>query len=285
MKYFPGPPADSIEEIIAQTDPSLSLFSGEEEVMSELDQRPILKLTQFGIYVEPGHLCHLDGGAIEANHLLFAVLGETCDDPRELVLIEDCEDLLLSAVVNVVNVKYKPMDPIKWKAEGGSDDPSLFQSEEDHSDTMFWYRHLYHGRTGRFEDPPECPDVVKTSKDVPAVIAWMLSANVILPNLETSWIQSVLTASNGTNWISKSVKQFSSNRALMQMPDGSIVIKEKIDPEEDDIFGVDYDVEYYPEKYRKTDNIKGLNNDTLPLLLAMSLVLPILRKLIINNYI
>jgi DNA (cytosine-5)-methyltransferase 1 len=40
--------------------------------MSELDQRPILKLTQFGIYDEPGHLCHLDGGAIEANHLLFA---------------------------------------------------------------------------------------------------------------------------------------------------------------------------------------------------------------------
>ena len=40
--------------------------------MSELDQRPILKLTQFGIYDEPGHLCHLDGAAIEANHLLFA---------------------------------------------------------------------------------------------------------------------------------------------------------------------------------------------------------------------
>jgi DNA (cytosine-5)-methyltransferase 1 len=35
LKYFPGPPADSIEEIIALTDPSLSLFTGEEEVMSE----------------------------------------------------------------------------------------------------------------------------------------------------------------------------------------------------------------------------------------------------------
>ncbi len=72
LKYFLGPPADSIEEIIALTDPSLSLFTGEEECMSELDQRPILKLTQFGIYDEPGHLCHLDGGAIEANHLLYA---------------------------------------------------------------------------------------------------------------------------------------------------------------------------------------------------------------------
>jgi DNA (cytosine-5)-methyltransferase 1 len=72
LKYFPSPPVDSIEEIIALTDPSLSLFTVEEECMSELDQRPILKLTQFGIYDEPGHLCHLDGGAIEANHLLFA---------------------------------------------------------------------------------------------------------------------------------------------------------------------------------------------------------------------
>ena len=95
------------------------------------------------------------------------VLGETCDEPRELVLIEDCEDLLLSAVVKVVNVKYKQVDPIKWKAGGGSDDPSLFQTEEDHSDTTFWYRYLYHGRTGRFEDPPECPDVVDNIKGCP----------------------------------------------------------------------------------------------------------------------
>lgn len=72
LKYFPGPPADALEEIIALTDPSLSLFTGDEENMSEHDQRPILKLTQFGIYDEPGHLCHLDGGAIEANHLLYA---------------------------------------------------------------------------------------------------------------------------------------------------------------------------------------------------------------------
>jgi DNA (cytosine-5)-methyltransferase 1 len=33
LKYFPGPPADIIEEIISLTDPSLSLFTGEEEVM------------------------------------------------------------------------------------------------------------------------------------------------------------------------------------------------------------------------------------------------------------
>lgn len=72
LNYFPGPPADAMEEVIALTDPSLSLFTGDEELTSELDQRPILKLTQFGIYDKPGHLCAIDGGAIEANHLLYA---------------------------------------------------------------------------------------------------------------------------------------------------------------------------------------------------------------------
>ena len=61
-----------MEEVIALTDPSLSLFSGDEEITSEWDHRPILRLTQFGIYDESGHLCALDGGAIEANRLLFA---------------------------------------------------------------------------------------------------------------------------------------------------------------------------------------------------------------------
>ena len=37
-----------------------------------MDQRPILKLTQFGIYDQFGHLCELDGGAIEGNHSVYA---------------------------------------------------------------------------------------------------------------------------------------------------------------------------------------------------------------------
>ena len=72
LSYFPGPPLNAVEECIALTDPSLSLFTGEEENVSEMDQRPILKLTQFGIYDQQGHLCALDGGAIEQNQLLFA---------------------------------------------------------------------------------------------------------------------------------------------------------------------------------------------------------------------
>ena len=65
-------PPGAIEEVIALTDPSLCMFTGQEENLSEFDERPILKLTQFGIYDQKGHLCPLDGGAIEQNQLLYA---------------------------------------------------------------------------------------------------------------------------------------------------------------------------------------------------------------------
>ena len=38
----------------------------------EADERPLLKLTQFSIYDQQGHLCALDAGAIEQNQLLHA---------------------------------------------------------------------------------------------------------------------------------------------------------------------------------------------------------------------
>ena len=92
------------------------------------------------------------------------VLGETCGDPTELFLIEYCKDLHLSAVVKTVNVKYKPLDPVKWKSECGRvfDDPDQSADVDHHSDTTFWYRYLYRHQTGRFEEPPpiECPDFV-----------------------------------------------------------------------------------------------------------------------------
>ena len=62
-----------MDEIIALTHPSLCLFTaGNNESIAETDKRPILKLTQFEIYDKFGHLCDLDVGAIESNHLIYA---------------------------------------------------------------------------------------------------------------------------------------------------------------------------------------------------------------------
>ena len=64
--------AEAVEEIVALTHSSLCIFTGDEEFPAEMDQRPIIKLTQFGIYDQFGHLCELDGGAIEGNHNIYA---------------------------------------------------------------------------------------------------------------------------------------------------------------------------------------------------------------------
>ena len=72
IQIYPGPPADALEEVSALTDPSLSLFNGDEKGTLELDERPILRLTQFGIYDEACHFCALDVSAIEANRILHA---------------------------------------------------------------------------------------------------------------------------------------------------------------------------------------------------------------------
>ena len=81
------------------------------------------------------------------------VLGETCDDAKELMILDECEDCLLSAIDNAVSVQYKSIDPVQWKAAAGMDDPVEPEKEDDHSGTSFWYQFQYNSRHGRFETP------------------------------------------------------------------------------------------------------------------------------------
>lgn len=76
------------------------------------------------------------------------VLGETSDDPKELVVGDDCEDVLLSAIVQVITVEKRIPDPAKWKAEGGAEDTLTPQEVEQRElpETPYWYRYLYRVR-------------------------------------------------------------------------------------------------------------------------------------------
>lgn len=47
IKIYPGHPNGAVEEMIALTDPRLSLFTGEEAMVHESDERPQNKLTHF----------------------------------------------------------------------------------------------------------------------------------------------------------------------------------------------------------------------------------------------
>ncbi|XP_033200860.1 DNA (cytosine-5)-methyltransferase PliMCI [Bombus vancouverensis nearcticus] len=71
IKIYPGHPNGAVEEMIALTDPRLSLFTGEEAMVHESDERPQNKLTHFCVYDKNGHLCSFDTGLIEKNEVLY----------------------------------------------------------------------------------------------------------------------------------------------------------------------------------------------------------------------
>ncbi|PBC25685.1 DNA (cytosine-5)-methyltransferase PliMCI [Apis cerana cerana] len=71
IKIYPGHPNNAVEEMIALTDPRLSLFTGEEIVIHESDERPQNKITHFCVYDKNGHLCSFDTGLIEKNVVLY----------------------------------------------------------------------------------------------------------------------------------------------------------------------------------------------------------------------
>ncbi|CAK9832323.1 DNA (cytosine-5)-methyltransferase PliMCI [Anthophora retusa] len=68
---YPGHPNGAMEEMIALTDPRLALFTGEETMVHESDERPQNKITHFCVYDKNGHLCSFDTGLIEKNVVLY----------------------------------------------------------------------------------------------------------------------------------------------------------------------------------------------------------------------
>ncbi|OAD61349.1 DNA (cytosine-5)-methyltransferase PliMCI [Eufriesea mexicana] len=71
IKLYPGHPNGAVEEMIALTDPRLSLFTGEEVMVHESDERPQNKITHFCVYDKNGHLCPFDTGLVEKNVVLY----------------------------------------------------------------------------------------------------------------------------------------------------------------------------------------------------------------------
>ena len=194
------------------------------------------------------------------------LLGETGDDPCELVVLDECEDALLSGIVQVVNVKQIKLDSIQWKAEGGSDDPALITVEnQDHSGTSFWYRFLYDNRHGRFEDPPIPPIVVENVKGCACCDRLANLRQREIPQFGAK-LDSSGDAYESVTWHGLDLRPgdaifLEPDSFAQRGPDGLIIKKEKeeLSKEEDDTA---YDDEMYPEKYRKTETIKGSNLDT-----------------------
>ncbi|XP_066590215.1 DNA (cytosine-5)-methyltransferase 1-like isoform X2 [Prorops nasuta] len=71
IKLYPGHPNNAVDEDIALTDPKLSLFTGDEDMIFEGDERPQNKITYFSVYDKNGHLCAFDSGLVEKNVMLY----------------------------------------------------------------------------------------------------------------------------------------------------------------------------------------------------------------------
>ena len=203
-----------------------------------------------------------------------SVLGETCDDPAELFLIDNCKDLHLSAVVKVVNVKHKPLDPVKWKSQGGRmieedrDHTSVCEDDRRSDDTTFWYRYLYRERTGRFEEPPihhTDATAVNNIKDCFSCVLFDSTREREVPKFGEKFDDGGYKV---VTWRDMDIRV---GDAVFLQP-GTYINRDKTMSEkkftdkleEEGITGddCDYNEETYPEKYRKTKNIIGSNFDT-----------------------
>uniref|UniRef100_A0A8C5HDQ3 DNA (cytosine-5)-methyltransferase n=1 Tax=Gouania willdenowi TaxID=441366 RepID=A0A8C5HDQ3_GOUWI len=81
---------------------------------------------------------------------IHTVLGES-SDPLELVLVDECEDMLLNYVQEKVNVMYKAPSN-NWFMEGGVDDDIKVIEDDGKS---FFYQFWYDTDFARFETPPK----------------------------------------------------------------------------------------------------------------------------------
>ncbi|CAH1992899.1 unnamed protein product [Acanthoscelides obtectus] len=93
--YYNGHLNNSSEEFVALTHEKLSLFTGKEDVIDELDEIPTHKITHFSIYDEKGHLVPFDAGLVECNVPLYSVDSSNQCMKRILVIIMELQLMIV----------------------------------------------------------------------------------------------------------------------------------------------------------------------------------------------
>uniref|UniRef100_A0AAQ4Q520 DNA (cytosine-5)-methyltransferase n=1 Tax=Gasterosteus aculeatus aculeatus TaxID=481459 RepID=A0AAQ4Q520_GASAC len=186
------------------------------------------------------------------------VLGES-SDPLELVMVDECEDMLLNYVQSKVNVMYKaPSD--NWFMEGGMD---LEIKVIDDDGKSFFYQFWYDTDCARFETPP------KTSPTEDSKFTFCLSCvraaereererprafEPIVDKDHDSKVLYALACFQG--------EQFKVGDSVYMHPDAFNFSVKPASPVKRSHRKEDVDEDLYPEYYRKSsDYIKGSNLD------------------------
>ncbi|KAJ8934705.1 hypothetical protein NQ318_008503 [Aromia moschata] len=164
------------------------------------------------------------------------ILGETAD-PRELFLVDNCEDLPLGSIVRKAEVEHRKL-PINWCELGG--DLCLQEPLEDDGKTFFY--------TKRLEDN-RFIDIVFDENDLNDKYGNPKKKKYETPIFDAGcvrWSNAEYKIGSGV-FLTPDVYKFKSNKDL-----------ETNDSKENNT-----DESLYPEFYRKkADNIKGSNLDT-----------------------
>lgn len=191
------------------------------------------------------------------------VLGES-SDPRELFLVNECDNQSLSAVNDLCTVVHKPAAE-DWFSRGGVhslEDECVLQGEDD--GRSFFYQKAYEAEHARFVDPPElpCPEEC----DVTQACTSCRHAEA-LEKLETPVPGDVVEEENGRicySSISFQGKSFCIGECVFLEPD-AFEFDYKPAKSKNNKGGVkkeDVDEDMYPEYYRKrSEYIKGSNAD------------------------
>ncbi|KAL1478241.1 hypothetical protein MTO96_016426 [Rhipicephalus appendiculatus] len=191
------------------------------------------------------------------------VLGES-SDPRELFLVNECDNQSLSAVNDLCTVVHKPVAE-DWFSRGGVhslEDECVLQGEDD--GRSFFYQKAYESEHARFVDPPElpCPEEC----DVTQACTSCRHAEAE-EKLETPVPGDVVEEENGRicySSIAFQGKSFCIGECVFLEPDAFEFDYKpaKSKNNKGSVKKEDVDEEMYPEYYRKrSEYIKGSNAD------------------------
>lgn len=199
------------------------------------------------------------------------VLGDF-SDPRELFLTESCDEVTLSAVANVCDVKHFPV-PENWSMQGGCPYPN--PPIDKNNGRAFYFRQLYDPIHARFCDLPSAFD-----NDAPLFCLSCDKAEndeaLATPNLRN--IREETSTHEIYSCVSYEGQLYKVNNCVYVDPDCFKFKAKKEEPTSQNNKRPLDDDETYPETYRKlSDYTKGSNSNT-PAPFGIGYILAISKK-------
>jgi DNA (cytosine-5)-methyltransferase 1 len=221
-------------------------------VQSEDEHLPIFIIQVYYMYEDSEgnkefHGCWFSRGS-------DTILGETSDS-NELFLIDLCDTNPITSIISKVNVAYQP-PASDWAARGGNEEVADENKEES---TDFFYQKWYDPEFARFEDPPT---EYTTPNDT---IGYCPSCSRLLERVKTRTPglgETVSSSNEQTLYKSYTLRDetFAVGDCVYISPEAFKFKVEQLVSKKQQRKEVDES--QFPEFYRKTDYVKGSNEDS-----------------------